>query len=482
MPPKNDISNNTSANPQMAPFELVVDKLKNSSNVLVTVSANPSLDQLSACIGLTIVLNKIGKHATAVFSGKIPSAIEFLKPEKTIEKNTDSLRDFIISLDKSKADKLRYKVEDDVVKIFITPYKTSISEKDLQFSQGDFNVDAVVAIGVKDRSHLDAAITAHGRILHDATVMCVNTKSKSEFAAIDWVETRASSLCEMAADIVLAIKREALDAQVSTSLLTGIVAETDRFRNERVSPHTMSVSGVLMASGASTQLVATKLEDARKSEVVEKEPSRRKDVKPSDVDDGTIRIKHNPEPKEEAKIEEPEEQREITEVKINPEEQDNIRIDDQGTLRVLAEDRGYLQEKPEEKPKTQESRSSSMALDPPRFGGQLTANSVPQDRVYSGSTDPLSAAPKPSMIHDGASSADNKPLDKTEDGANSPHSDIDQARQRAQDAANAVDPRPTANQSMGSQNVELNDRVDEDIDKTVGPPPPVPPPMLPPTS
>ena len=41
--------------------------------------------------------------------------------EKTIEKNTDSLRDFIIALDKSKADKLRYKVEDKFVKIFITP-------------------------------------------------------------------------------------------------------------------------------------------------------------------------------------------------------------------------------------------------------------------------------------------------------------------------------------------------------------------------
>src|ERR1700680_441723 len=143
----------------------VVDRVKQANNVLVTVSANPSVDQLAACLGLTLLVNKLGKHGTAVFSGQVPRTIEFLQPEKTREKNTDSLRDFIIALDKSKADKLRYKVEDKVVKIFITPYRTSISEKDLEFSQGDFNVDVVVALGVHEQTDIDQAITAHGRIL-----------------------------------------------------------------------------------------------------------------------------------------------------------------------------------------------------------------------------------------------------------------------------------------------------------------------------
>src|SRR4051794_31413194 len=99
----------------------IVERIKQAENVLITVSKNPSVDQLAALIGLTLLLNKMNKSATAVFSGKVPSTIEFLQPEKTIETSIDSLRDFIISLDKSKADKLRYKVEDQVVRIFITP-------------------------------------------------------------------------------------------------------------------------------------------------------------------------------------------------------------------------------------------------------------------------------------------------------------------------------------------------------------------------
>src|SRR5262249_55474563 len=159
----------------------------------------------AACIGLTLALNKLDKHATAVFSGSVPSTIEFLKPEETIEKNTDSLRDFIISLDKGKADKLRYKVEDRVVRIFITPYKTSISDEDLEFSQGDFNVDAVVALGVREQKDLDQAITAHGRILHDATVITVNNLTSGDLGGINWLNTSTSSLSEMATTLVTSL-------------------------------------------------------------------------------------------------------------------------------------------------------------------------------------------------------------------------------------------------------------------------------------
>src|SRR4051812_23485061 len=104
------------------PRQQVLSQLKSSTNVLLTVSDDPTVDQLASVMGMTLLLNKMGKHATAVFSGQVPSTIEFLHPEKTLEKTTDSLRDFIIALDKSKADKLRYKIEDKYVKIFITPY------------------------------------------------------------------------------------------------------------------------------------------------------------------------------------------------------------------------------------------------------------------------------------------------------------------------------------------------------------------------
>jgi hypothetical protein len=240
----------------------IAERVKQASRFLVTVNANPTVDQLAACIGLTLLLNKMSKHATAVFSGKVPNTIEFLQPEKTLEPNPDSLRDFIISLDKNKADKLRYKVEDNVVRIYITPYRTSLSEKDFIFSEGDFNVEVVLALGVAQRGNLDQAITAHGRILHDATVISLNAGAGKapDLGQINWQDPQASSLSEMLVSISEAFGPGLIDSQIATAFLTGIVAETNRFSNRKTTPKVMTMSAQLMAAGANQQLIVAKLE------------------------------------------------------------------------------------------------------------------------------------------------------------------------------------------------------------------------------
>jgi len=243
------------------PKTAILERLKTANTVLVTVSKNPTVDQLAALIGLTLVINKMNKHGSAVFSGVVPSTIEFLRPKETIETNTDSLRDFIISLDRSKADKLRYKVEDKVVKIFITPYRTSLSENDLNFSQGDFNVELVIGLGVKEQKDLDEAITSHGRILHDATVSTINTVGQGSMGSINWIDPQASSLSELVYDLAKAAGDNLVNDQVATALLTGIVAETNRFSNNKTSPRTMAVAGELMAAGADQQLVTSSLKE-----------------------------------------------------------------------------------------------------------------------------------------------------------------------------------------------------------------------------
>lgn len=252
----------------------IVEQIKGATNILVTVSSGPTVDELSAALGLTLMLNKMDKHATAVFSGQLPPAISFLEPDKTFENTVDSLRDFIIALDKDKADRLRYKVENDVVRVFITPYRTTITEKDLQFSQGDFNVELIVALGVEKREDLDTAIVAHGRILHDASVITINTKNEeSSLGGVDWHDGNVSSLCEMLMSLSEALQPGLLDEQISTSLLTGIVAATERFSNSHTTPRVMTMAAQLMAAGANQQLIATKLEEGNALPVTSRDGS-----------------------------------------------------------------------------------------------------------------------------------------------------------------------------------------------------------------
>ena len=372
----------------------LIERINTTNNILVTVSNNPTVDQLSAAIGLTLFLNKIGKHATAVFSGEVPNTLEFLKPENTIETNTNSLRDFIIALDKSKADKLRYKVEDKVVKIFITPYKTSLGPNDLIFSEGDFNVDVVIALGVKKREDLDTAITAHGRILHDATVFSVVAEQdNNNLGAVNWHEPTSSSLCELVTDLADAIKPNTFDAQIATALLTGIVAETNRFSNAKTTPKSMSLSSKLMAAGANQQLIVSKIEAALQSPAPAPPIAQAKNV------EGAMAIPHQePVKKEEAKPEETS----LPDVSLDEDSSiQQIKIDDQGNLQTMEE--------------LKKAGMDRMALHPPTLGGTLTANSRPEE--LEPSTDPLSSHQADKILTHGNAST----LTDIEKSVNSPH-------------------------------------------------------------
>ena len=286
----------------------VVDKIKSSTNILVTVSKNPAVDDLAAAIGLTAILNKLDKHATAIFSGTIPPAITFLEPDKVFEDTADSLRDFIIALDKEKADHLRYKVEGDLVKIFITPYRTNLTQDDLEFSQGDYNVELVLALGVAQQEDLDTALSAH-QMLDDVTIMTFSAGSQSsQLGSDDWRDETASSLSEMVVNLSESLKETdglALDKQISTALLTGIVAATNRFSNENTSAKVMSLAAELMAAGADQQLIAAKLQEThainavptytsgKKSSAKEKSASIQEE--PKKDDDGSLSVSHEEE-------------------------------------------------------------------------------------------------------------------------------------------------------------------------------------------
>ena len=248
------------ARPSMMPkndlLRRIVEKIKNSENILVALSRDPSVDELAASIGLTIFLDGLQKHTTAIYSGQAPDALQFLQPEGTFETNTDSLQDFIISLNKEKADHLRYKLDGDYVRVYITPYKTLITEDDLEFSRGDYNVELVLAIGVPSAEDLDGALSEYGRIMHDAMIVDITCDAPGKFGDVEWSDPGASSVSEMVTKLIFALEGSdvKLEKDVATALLTGIVAATGRFSNDRTNSDTMQLASKLMAMGADQQL------------------------------------------------------------------------------------------------------------------------------------------------------------------------------------------------------------------------------------
>lgn len=269
----------------------IITKISEAKNILITVGSNPSVDVLTSALGLTLAIDKMKKHSSAIFSGEIPPIMKFLHPEKTFENSTESFQDFIILLDKEKADKLRYKVEGNLVKIFITPYHTTISPTDLRFEQGDLNVDLIIALGVQEQGDIDKAATAHGKILHSATTITINNGLKSDFGAINSAIPDISSYSEAISKLILNMDEKLLSKQISTALLTGIVIETEQFSNARTTPDTMTIASKLLGSGADQQLIVREIKGMstpiEQSEKIVEKPIEVPKIEPKPVPEPT---------------------------------------------------------------------------------------------------------------------------------------------------------------------------------------------------
>ena len=237
----------------------VAEKIKHGTNILIALSKDPNLDEISAAIALAIILDQQKKHVTAIYSGKTPNALEFLKPEETFQKDTSSLQDFIIALNKSKADHLTYQIDGDYVKIFITPYKRQVTKEDLEYSYGDYNVDLVIVFNVNAGSEIDSALSEYGRIMHDATAINITSGVPGHFADLEWSDPSKSSVCEMVYDLISVLDIDSISQEVATALLTGILSATERFANNRTKPTTMAVASKLMEAGADQQLISSNI-------------------------------------------------------------------------------------------------------------------------------------------------------------------------------------------------------------------------------
>ena len=250
----------------------VADKIQHATNILIALSKDPNVDEISAAIALAFVLDQQKKHVTAIYSGQTPNALEFLRPEETFQKDISGLQDFIIALNKSKADHLIYQVEGDYVKILITPYKGQIKKEDLEYSYSDYNVDLVIVFNVNSGSEIDSALSEYGRIMHDAMAINITSSVPGRFADLEWSDPSKSSVCEMVYDLLGELEIDNTPQEVATALLTGILSATERFSNNRTKPTTMAVASKLMEAGADQQLISSNILKAETPAVAVENP------------------------------------------------------------------------------------------------------------------------------------------------------------------------------------------------------------------
>lgn len=247
----------------LTPKQQTSEAIRQAETILITTGQHPSVDQVSAVIGLAMILRAFGKKVSAVISDNLPQSVNMLEAD-LVERNFGGLRDFILKLDTNKAqvDKLRYEMIDNKLHVFVTPTRGNFAPSDVTFDYGEpqFMYDVAIVLGVPTRNRIDRIYEQNQALFERIPIINLDFhRSNENYGAVNLIEPNASSLCEMLVALAESLQGGIIDAEIATPLLMGIVASTDRFTAAHTTSKSLTVAAQMMAAGAKQQAVVKAL-------------------------------------------------------------------------------------------------------------------------------------------------------------------------------------------------------------------------------
>ena len=253
---------------ELSPKQQVSERINKAKKVLILTHKNPDGDALGGALALHSFLQKKGKDVTVVCNDVVPEVFDFLPNNKVIAQNFAGTHDFVISLDvgKIKADKIMYKSKDDKLNIIITPEKGEFTKEMVSFDKGGSNYDLIIVLDCTDLERIGSPYEKNAELFYTTPIVNIDHHAGNDyFGQVNLVDLTATSTCEILVSIFEALSPEKspFDEGIATSLLTGIITDTNSFQNANTTPKSLTVSAQLVASGAHREEIIKKIYKTR---------------------------------------------------------------------------------------------------------------------------------------------------------------------------------------------------------------------------
>jgi phosphoesterase RecJ-like protein len=149
---------------------------------------------------------------------------------------------------------LRYEVEDDKLKIFITAQNGEINKDRISLESAHFNYGLIIVLGESDLESLGAVYDDNSELFYDVPVINIDNQPSNEyFGKINLVDVAASSVAEMVFHLISEMDEKLIDENAATDLLTGVIISTESFQNKNTTPKAFMTAASLIAKGANKQ-------------------------------------------------------------------------------------------------------------------------------------------------------------------------------------------------------------------------------------
>ena len=236
--------------------------IDNASNILIVFKKNYTVDSLASALAIFNILKKEGKDITiACDKFEIRDNIRFLKGVDLIKDKLVNLRRFIINLHLKNAgvEEFSYDVDDNELKIFITPKNGFFEEKDITTGSSDFIFDLIIVVDSPDLESLSGLYENNRELFYKVPIINFDhTTINENFGQINLIDLKSVATSQVVYGFLKNNFNE-IDDDVATLILAGIMVKTRVFKTFSITPDVLTITSELISFGADRGIIIKNL-------------------------------------------------------------------------------------------------------------------------------------------------------------------------------------------------------------------------------
>src|SRR3989344_867531 len=253
-------------------IEQAIKQINSAKSVAIIFKGDSSGDSLCAALALGVSNRAKQKSVSIKGVGIKTRRLSFL-PNFALINGEDAgdgrLLIVRVSNAAKKLNEFWYEEEGDTVKVFISAqagppaHRFKKEDVSIDIKDSDIKPDLTITMGVRSPESLGQFYEQNTNIFFNIpTVNIDNEVENVAYGSVNIIDLVSASLCEIVFDILEKFG-DALNKDIATILLAGIIARTNSFQNVKTTPRSFFLASKLMSLGADKEEIVRHLYKTR---------------------------------------------------------------------------------------------------------------------------------------------------------------------------------------------------------------------------
>jgi phosphoesterase RecJ-like protein len=246
---------------ELTPKQQWSEAIKSASSVLILTHAKVDGDAIGSSLALKLGLEKLGKQVTLHVSEPVPDYLSFLPGLSGVSKTTELSKDLMVIVDESQAKvgnvNLK-RLSETKLALVVSPKGGLLTASNVRIEEGAYKFDLIIVLDSSNLERVGSIYEQNPDLFYEVPVINIDHHAgNTNFGKINIVDITASSTAEILVSLMETIAKDLpngiFDADIATSLLTGLITDTKSFQNLNTTPKAFTVAAQLVAAGGRQQ-------------------------------------------------------------------------------------------------------------------------------------------------------------------------------------------------------------------------------------